>query len=601
MGKVIGIDLGTTNSCVAVMEGGAPQVIPNQEGARTTPSIVGFTAKGERLVGQIAKRQALTNPKNTVFAVKRLIGRKFRADEVEQSRKFLSYQLSEATNGDVHIQIEDKLYSPPEISAFVLQKLKAAAEDYLGDPVEEAIITVPAYFTDPQRQATKDAGLIAGLKVSRILNEPTAAALAYGLNKNAKGQFVAVYDLGGGTFDISILEMAEGLFQVRATGGDTFLGGEDFDQRVIDWLIAEFQRETNIDLKLDRMALQRLKEAAEKAKCELSSAQQTEIVLPFISADASGPKHLNTVLSRQKYESITDDLLERTIDPCRRCLSDASLKPEQIDEVLLVGGQTRAPKVTEVVRKVFGKEPNRTVNPDEGIAMGAAIQTGIIAGEVKELVLLDVTPHTLGIETKDGTFTPLIERNSTIPTRKSRVFTTVADNQTKVEVHVLQGESDMAAYNKSLAKFELTNIPPAPKGVPQVEVSFEIDVNGIMSVSALDQATGRSQSMVIHASGGLSQSELGKLVNESRQREQSDKHKKEQEAVVRQLDGLVTNTMRSVQALEGKLTADEQSRILAAMERAKKARTEADLEELKTRLAEMEKAASLIGQAMLRP
>jgi molecular chaperone DnaK len=601
LGKVIGIDLGTTNSCVAVMEGGAPQVIPNQEGARTTPSIVGFTAKGERLVGQIAKRQALTNPKNTVFAVKRLIGRKFRADEVEQSRKFLSYQLSESPNGDVHIQIEDKLYSPPEISAFVLQKLKAAAEDYLGEPVEEAIITVPAYFTDPQRQATKDAGLIAGLKVSRILNEPTAAALAYGLNKNARGQFVAVYDLGGGTFDISILEMAEGLFQVRATGGDTFLGGEDFDQRVIDWLIAEFQRETSIDLKQDRMALQRLKEAAEKAKCELSSAQQTEIVLPFISADASGPKHLNTVLSRQKYESITDDLLERTIDPCRRCLSDASLKPEQIDEVLLVGGQTRAPKVTEVVRKVFGKEPNRTVNPDEGIAMGAAIQTGIIAGEVKELVLLDVTPHTLGIETKDGTFTPLIERNSTIPTRKSRVFTTVADNQTKVEVHVLQGESDMAAYNKSLAKFELTNIPPAPKGVPQVEVSFEIDVNGIMSVSALDQATGRSQSMVIHASGGLSQSELGKLVNESRQREQSDKHKKEQEAVVRQLDGLVTNTMRSVQALEGKLTPDEQTRILAAMERAKKARTEADLEELKTRLAEMEKAASLIGQAMLRP
>jgi molecular chaperone DnaK len=601
VGKVIGIDLGTTNSCVAVMEGGAPQVIPNQEGARTTPSIVGFTAKGERLVGQIAKRQALTNPKNTVFAVKRLIGRKFRSSEVEQARKFLSYQLSESPNGDVHIQIDDKLYSPPEISAFVLQKLKAAAEDYLGEPVEEAIITCPAYFTDPQRQATKDAGLIAGLKVSRILNEPTAAALAYGLNKNAKGQFVAVYDLGGGTFDISILEMAEGLFQVRATGGDTFLGGEDFDQRVIDWLIAEFQRETKIDLKQDRMALQRLKEAAEKAKCELSTAQQTEIVLPFISADASGPKHLNTVLTRQKYESLTDDLIEKTIAPCTRCLSDAGLKPEQIDEVLLVGGQTRAPKVSEVVRKVFGKEPNRSVNPDEGIAMGAAIQTGIIAGEVKELVLLDVTPHTLGIETKDGTFTPLIERNSTIPTRKSRVFTTVADNQTKVEVHCLQGESDMAAYNKSLAKFELTNIPPAPKGVPQIEVSFEIDVNGIMSVSAQDQATGRSQSMVIHPSGGLSQSELGKLVNESRQREQSDKQKKEQEAVVRQLDGLVSNTMRSVQALEGKLTADEQSRILAAIERSKKARTEADLEELKSRLAEMEKAASLIGQAMLRP
>ena len=600
MGKVIGIDLGTTNSCVAVMEGGAPQVIPNQEGARTTPSIVGFTAKGERLVGQIAKRQALTNPKNTVFAVKRLIGRKFSSTEVDTARRYLPYGLAQSANGDVHIQIEEKIYSPPEISAFVLQKLKAAAEDYLGEPVEEAIITCPAYFTDPQRQATKDAGLIAGLKVSRILNEPTAAALAYGL-KSARGQFVAVYDLGGGTFDISILEMAEGLFQVRSTGGDTFLGGEDFDQRVIDWLIAEFSRETSIDLRQDRMALQRLKEAAEKAKCELSTSQQTEIVLPFISADSSGPKHLNTMLARQKYESLTDDLIERTIDPCKRCLADANLKPEQIDEVLLVGGQTRAPKVAEVVRRVFGKEPNRAVNPDEGIAMGAAIQTGIIAGEVKELVLLDVTPHTLGIETRDGTFTPLIERNSTIPTRKSRIFTTVADNQTKVEVHVLQGESDMAGYNKSLAKFELTSIPPAPKGVPQIEVSFEIDVNGIVSVSAQDQATGRSHSMVIHASGGLSQSELSRLVTETRVQEQSEKSRKEQEAVVRQLDGLVTNTMRSVQALEGKLTSEEQSRILAAMERAKKARGGGDLDELKSRLLEMEKAATLIGQAMLRP
>jgi molecular chaperone DnaK len=601
VGKVIGIDLGTTNSCVSVMEGGAPQVIPNQEGARTTPSIVGFTAKGERLVGQIAKRQALTNPKNTVFAVKRLIGRKFSSKEAEQSRRFLPYALSQAANGDVHIQIDDRVYSPPEIAAFVLQKLKAAAEDYLGESVDEAIITVPAYFNDPQRQATKDAGLIAGLKVSRIINEPTAAALAYGLGKNARGQFVAVYDLGGGTFDVSILEMADGLFQVRATGGDTFLGGEDFDQRVIDGLIGEFLAETSIDLRQDRMALQRLKEAAEKAKCELSSAQQAEIVLPFISADASGPKHLNTVLTRQKYESLTDDLLERTIEPCRRCLVDAGLKPEQIDEVLLVGGQTRAPKVSEVVRRVFGKEPNRSVNPDEGIAMGAAIQTGIIAGEVKEMVLLDVTPHTLGLETKDGTFTPLIERNSTIPTRKSRIFTTVADNQTKVEVHVLQGESDMAAYNKSLAKFELTNIPPAPKGVPQVEVSFEIDVNGIMAVSALDQATGRSHSMVIHPSGGLSQSELGKLITETRSRDQSERARREQESVTRQLDGLVTNTMRSIQALEGKLTADEQTRILEAMERAKKAREQSDLDELKSRLAEMEKAASLIGQAMLRP
>jgi molecular chaperone DnaK len=600
LGKVIGIDLGTTNSCVAVMEGGAPQVIPNQEGARTTPSIVGFTAKGERLVGQIAKRQALTNPKNTVFAVKRLIGRKYNSTEVEQARRFMPYTLAEAPNGDVHIQIEDKIYSPPEISSFVLQKLKAAAEDYLGEPVEEAIITVPAYFNDPQRQATKDAGLVAGLKVSRIINEPTAAALAYGL-KNARGQFVAVYDLGGGTFDISILEMAEGLFQVRATGGDTFLGGEDFDQRVIDWLIEEFLRETGIDLRNDRMALQRLKEAAEKAKCELSTAQQTEIVLPFISADASGPKHLNTVLTRQRYESLTDDLLERTIEPCRRCLADASLRADQIDEVLLVGGQTRAPKVSEIVRKVFGKESNRAVNPDEGVAMGAAIQTGIMAGEVKELVLLDVTPHTLGIETKDGTFTCLIERNSTIPTRKSRIFTTVADNQTKVEVHVLQGESDMAAYNKSLSKFELTNIPPAPKGVPQIEVTFEIDVNGIVSVGALDQATGRSQSVVIHPSGGLSQSELSRLVSETRMRDQSERAKREQEAVVRQLDGLVANTMRSVQALEGKLTSEEQERIIAAMERAKKSRVDGDLDELKERLADMEKAASLIGQAMLRP
>ena len=600
MAKVIGIDLGTTNSCVAVMEGGAPQVIPNQEGARTTPSIVGFTAKGERLVGQIAKRQALTNPKNTVFAVKRLIGRKFNSPEVETARRFLPYALTESPNGDVHMQIDDKVYSPPEISAFILQKLKAAAEDYLGESVEEAIITCPAYFTDSQRQATKDAGLIAGLKVSRILNEPTAAALAYGL-KNARGQFVAVYDLGGGTFDISILEMAEGLFQVRATGGDTFLGGEDFDQRIIDWLIGEFQRETSIDLRQDRMALQRLKEAAEKAKCELSTAAQTEIVLPFISADASGPKHLNTVLTRQKYESLTDDLLERTIEPCKRCISDAGLRADQVDEILLVGGQTRAPKVSEIVRKVFNREPNRAVNPDEGIAMGAAIQTGIIAGEVKELVLLDVTPHTLGIETKDGTFTPLIERNSTIPTRKSRVFTTVADNQTKVEVHVLQGESDMAGYNKSLAKFELTNIPPSPKGVPQIEVSFEIDVNGIVAVSAQDQATGRSQSLVIHPSGGLSQSEINRLAGEARSREQSDRNAKEQEAVVRQLDGLVANTMRSVQALEGKLTSVEQERIISAMERAKKARAEADLEELKARLAEMERAASLIGQAMLRP
>jgi molecular chaperone DnaK len=604
VGKMIGIDLGTTNSCVAVMEGGVPQVIPNQEGARTTPSIVGFTAKGERLVGQIAKRQALTNPKNTVFAVKRLIGRKYDSEQASEARRLLPFPLVPAPNGDVHIQIEDKVYSPPEISSFVLQKLKAAAEDYLGEAVEEAIITVPAYFNDPQRQATKDAGLIAGLKVSRIINEPTAAALAYGLKSTGKsGQFVAVYDLGGGTFDITILEMADGLFQVRATGGDTYLGGEDFDQQIINWLIGEFQRETTIDLTQDRMALQRLKEAAEKAKCELSTAQQTEIVLPFISADASGPKHLNTVLTRQKYEELTEALLEKTIEPCRRCLADAGMKPEQIDEVLLVGGQTRAPRVTEIARKVFGKEPNRAVNPDEGVAMGAAIQTGIIQGEVKDLVLLDVTPHTLGIETKDGTFTPLIERNSTIPTRKARVFTTVADNQTRVEVHVLQGESDMAAYNKSLAKFELTSIPPAPKGVPQIEVGFEIDVNGIVSVSAQDQATGRSQSMVIHPSGGLNPADVNRMAAETRAQQSEEKAQKEREAVVRQLEGLVANTMRSVQALEGKLTSDEQRRILDAIEAAKrvKGRPDASLDELKRALTDMEKAAGIIGQAMLRP
>ena len=600
MGKLIGIDLGTSHSCVAVMEGGAPQVIPNQEGWRTTPSVVAFTATGERLVGELAQRQALTNPKNTVSAVKRLIGRKFASPEVETLRRFMPYEMVERPNGDVGIQVADRVYSLPEISAFVLSKLKAAAEDYLGAPVEEAIITVPAYFNDLQRQATKDAGLIAGLKVSCILNEATAAALAYGL-KNAGGQHVAVYDLGGGTFNISILEMADGLFQVKATGGDTFLGGEDFDQRVMSWLIAEFLSETRIDLRHDRMALQRLKQAAEKAKCELSTAQQTEIVLPFISAHASGPKHLNTVLTRQKYQQLTDDLLERTIEPCCRCLADAGLRAEQIDEVLVVGGQSRAPRVTEVVRHLFGREPNRAVSPDEGVAMGAATQTGIRQGEVKDLVLLDVTPHTLGIETKDGTFTPLIERNSTIPTRKSRVFGTAADDQARVEVHVLQGESDRAAYNKSLAKFELAGISPAAKGVPQIEVSFELDVNGIVSVFAQDLATGHSQSLTIHRSGGLSEQEVDRLVAETRAREMAERGERDRAAVVRQLDGLVAATMLSVQALEDKLTPEEQARILAALESAKKAQRQGDLAELKARLVDMEKAATLIGQAMVRP
>jgi molecular chaperone DnaK len=598
---MIGIDLGTTNSCVAVMEGAVPQVIPSQNGSRTTPSVVAFTDRGECLVGGMAKRQTLTNPLNTAFAAKRLMGRKLDSPEAEKARRSLPFRLVAAPNGDVHIQLQNRVYSPPEISSFVLRRLKSAAEDYLGETVEDAVITVPAYFDAPQRQATKDAGLIAGFRAVSLLNDPTAAALAYGLTSTGEGsQFVAIYDLGGGTFDITILEMANGLFQVRATGGDTYLGGEDFDQRIIDWLIGEFQPETGIDLTQDRMALQRLKEAAEKAKCELSTAQQTQITLPFISAEASGRKDLNRVLTRQRYEELTGDLPERTIGPCRRCLADTGLRGDQIDMVLLVGGQTRAPKVTEMVRKLFGKEPNRAVNPDEGVAMGAAIQAGIIRGEVKDRVLLDVTPHTLGIETKDGTFTSLIERNSTIPTRKSRVFTTVADNQTRVEVHILQGESDMAPYNKSLAKFELTSIPPAPKGVPQIEVTFEIDVNGITSVNAQDQATGRSQNIALQPSGGLSQADMDRLVAETCVRVSEDKTRKDQEAFVRQLDGLVANTMRSVQALEGTLTADEQQRILDAIERAKKARAESDLDELKGCLSDMEKAAGIIGQAMLR-
>ena len=601
MPKLIGIDLGTVNSRVAVLEGRVPWLIPNQEGMVATPTVVAFTPTGERLVGQSAKDQAAMNPGRTISAIPRLLGRRFSSPEVEQMRRFLGCPLVEGPTGEVCVQIDDKVYSAPEIVSFVLKKLKAAAEDHLGEPVGEAIITIPAHCDLAQRRSINAAARLAGLEVARMCRDSTAAALNYGL-KNAEGyQLVAVYALGGGAFAITIVEMADGLFQVRATGGDSFLGGEDFDQRIVDWLISEFLRETSVDLRQDRMALQRLKEVAEKAKCGLSTTQQADIELPFLWADTSGSRHLNTVLTRQKYESLTDDLLEKTIEPCTRCLSDAGLRADQIDEVLLVGGQTRAPKVTEVVRKVFGKEANRAVNPDEGVAMGAAIQTGIIAGEVKDLVLLDVTPHTLGIETKDGTFTPLIERNSTIPTRKSRVFTTVADNQTRVEVHVLQGESDMAAYNKSLAKFELTNIPPAPKGVPQVEVTFEIDVNGIVSVAAQDQATGRSQSMVIHPSGGLSQSEVNRLAGATRAAEQADRAKKDQETVVQQLEGLVKNTMRSVQALEDKLTPDEQERIMAAIERAKKAQPDVGLEELKARLVEMEKAATIIGQAMLRP
>jgi molecular chaperone DnaK len=598
LSKVVGIDLGTTNSCIVVMEGGTPQVIPNQEGARTTPSIVAFTSKGERLVGQIAKRQALTNPQNTVYGVKRLIGRRFNSPEVQHSSKVLPYQIIEAANGDAHLQIDNRVYSPPEISAIVLQKLKAAAEDYLGEPVEEAIITVPAYFNDSQRNATKDAGTIAGLKVQRILNEPTAASLAYGMIEKKSGK-VAVYDLGGGTFDISILELNDGIYQVLATGGDTYLGGEDFDQLIINWLVEEFQKENGIDLRGDRMALQRLKEAAEKAKCELSTQPQAEIVLPFISANQSGPKHLNTVLTRTKFEQMIQPLLDRTVKPCEDAIKEAGLSKQELDEVIPVGGQTRTPKVLETIKKIFQKEPNRSVNPDEVVSIGAAIQTGILQGEVTDLVLLDVTPHTLGIETKDGTFTPLIERNSNIPTKKSRIFTTVTDNQTKVEVHVLQGEGNVAHENTSLGKFMLTDVAPAPKGVPQIEVTFEIDVNGIVQVTALDQATGRQQNITVRAASGLTQSEVDKARTEADKQSKREEGMRQRDKVTVQLKGLIQSTRKTYELLQAKLTDHERSQATAALSRAEQTR-EDSLEDLQAALATLETTAEALGQAMMR-
>jgi molecular chaperone DnaK len=580
------------------MEGGTPQVIPNQEGARTTPSIVAFTSKGERLVGQIAKRQALTNPQNTVYGVKRLIGRRFNSPEVQHSSKVLPYQIIEAANGDAHIQIDNRVYSPPEISAIVLQKLKAAAEDYLGEPVEEAIITVPAYFNDSQRNATKDAGTIAGLKVQRILNEPTAASLAFGMIERKSGK-VAVYDLGGGTFDISILELNDGIYQVLATGGDTYLGGEDFDQLIINWLVEEFQKENGIDLRGDRMALQRLKEAAEKAKCELSTQPQAEIVLPFISANQSGPKHLNTVLTRTKFEQMIQPLLDRTVKPCEDAIKEAGLNKADIEEVIPVGGQTRTPKVLETIKKIFAKEPNRSVNPDEVVSIGAAIQTGILQGEVTDLVLLDVTPHTLGIETKDGTFTPLIERNSNIPTKKSRIFTTVTDNQTKVEVHVLQGEGTAAHENTSLGKFMLTDVAPAPKGVPQIEVTFEIDVNGIVQVTALDQATGRQQNITVRAASGLTQSEVDKARTEADKQAKREDALRQRDKVTAQLSGLIQSTRKTYELLQAKLTDQERKQATAALTRAEQTR-EGSLEDLQAALATLETTAEALGQAMMR-
>lgn len=577
MGVVIGIDLGTTNSCVSIIEGGEPVVIPNSEGSRTTPSMVAFTPSGERLVGQVAKRQAVTNPDRTLFAVKRLIGRKYDSPEVRRFQEHSPYKVIPSTNGDAWVQIGDKPYSPQQISAMVLEKMKQTAEDYLGEEVKQAIVTVPAYFNDSQRQATKDAGRIAGLEVLRIINEPTAAALAYGLAKK-KNERIAVFDLGGGTFDVSVLEIGDGVFEVKSTNGDTFLGGEDFDQRIIDFLVAEFRKQTNIDLRQDRMALQRLKEAAEKAKHELSSSVETEINLPFITADSTGPKHLSLTLTRSKLEALVDDLIERLAEPCHKAMADAGLNPAQIHTVILVGGMTRMPRVQERVKEIFKKDPNRSINPDEVVAVGAGIQGSVLKGEVKDVLLLDVTPLSLGIETAGGVFTRLIDRNTTIPTRKGQIFTTALDNQPMVSVHVLQGEREMAGDNKTLARFELHDIPPAPRGVPQIEVIFDIDANGIVHVSAKDKGTGKMQTVRVTASSGLGEEEIQRMVRDAESHKEEDRIKKEIADLRNDLEGLIYTADKSYQQFKDKLNANDGRVIERALEEARVASDSAKLD-----------------------